>query len=308
MKKLFTCFFVCIITISITSAQNIGIGTATPLSPLHLRGTGALLRLDAPAPSISFYNNTSQYGSIFFNQADGSMNFFTPLISGGSVRISPNNNLNTIFTNTGNVGIGLVNPSYKLDVNGDINLTGALRANGATGTARQVLTSNGATGAPEWKNAAYSNNIRFAVEMSAIHTTPGTSITGLTFGAVQYNLSPADVSISTTNITINKAGLYHFEGFLHNRINFSSTVPNPSVTVGITAGSFSFDMVRDQTMNSFLGSGTYAFTVRFNVDIYIPAPGIVDIRRVFALTTSGTGALYESSSSTGIFTGYLISE
>ena len=30
----------------------------------------------------------------------------------------------------GNVGIGLTNPAYKLDVDGDINITGTYRVNG----------------------------------------------------------------------------------------------------------------------------------------------------------------------------------
>ncbi|MFZ3068689.1 MAG: site-specific integrase, partial [Microgenomates group bacterium] len=47
------------------------------------------------------------------------------------------------FVNTGNFGIGLTNPAYKLDVTGDINLTGALRDNGSAGTAGQILSTTG---------------------------------------------------------------------------------------------------------------------------------------------------------------------
>lgn len=43
--------------------------------------------------------------------------------------------LSNIYYNTGNVGIGIMTPLYKLDVVGDINITGAFRVNGvAIGT------------------------------------------------------------------------------------------------------------------------------------------------------------------------------
>lgn len=53
------------------------------------------------------------------------------------------------LSTSGNVGIGTPSPGYKLDVLGDINLTGALRVGSATGTSGQVLTSTGG-GANTW--------------------------------------------------------------------------------------------------------------------------------------------------------------
>jgi hypothetical protein len=48
-----------------------------------------------------------------------------------------------------NVGVGTSNPAERLDVNGNINVTGTIKANGVDGTANQVLMKNG-SGVLSW--------------------------------------------------------------------------------------------------------------------------------------------------------------
>lgn len=61
-----------------------------------------------------------------------------------------------------NVGIGTNTPNHKLDVTGDINVTGNLRASGVAGSANQVLTATGA-GTMAWTDMTrYSNNVSFS--------------------------------------------------------------------------------------------------------------------------------------------------
>ena len=63
-----------------------------------------------------------------------------------------------------NVGIGNTNPQHKLDVNGDVNVTGTIRANGTAGNAGQVLRTNN-SGNLEWANACnYSNFVGFTAQ------------------------------------------------------------------------------------------------------------------------------------------------
>ena len=48
-----------------------------------------------------------------------------------------------LFAKAQNVGIGQPNPMEKLDVNGNVNITGTLKANGVAGSNGQVLMSTG---------------------------------------------------------------------------------------------------------------------------------------------------------------------
>jgi hypothetical protein len=59
---------------------------------------------------------------------------------------------------SGNVGVGIPNPAEKLDVEGNIQLTGELKVNGIGGTMGQVLTSNG-NGTMAWANQSTSTPV-----------------------------------------------------------------------------------------------------------------------------------------------------
>jgi hypothetical protein len=67
---------------------------------------------------------------------------------------SPWNTLsNNIYnTNTNNIGLGVTNPTEKLDVLGNIKTTGEIKPNGTAGQTNQVLTSNG-NGTMQWAAA-----------------------------------------------------------------------------------------------------------------------------------------------------------
>ena len=118
---------------------NVGIGTASPSSPLHISGSdNVLARFHSTDASATLYlsdNSTSNFSTF--------------------KRVSDNL---AILENGGNVGIGDATPSYKLDVAGDINsqsniLSGGVdlasifctSGGGGTGTVTSVTAGAGMT-------------------------------------------------------------------------------------------------------------------------------------------------------------------
>jgi Chaperone of endosialidase/Collagen triple helix repeat (20 copies) len=68
-----------------------------------------------------------------------------------TTNINQNGN-NLTLTGAGNLGIGLANPTQKVDIAGNLRLSGAFMPNNIAGTTGQVLTSQGNNLAPTWSN------------------------------------------------------------------------------------------------------------------------------------------------------------
>jgi hypothetical protein len=163
---------------------NVGIGTSTPINPLHISGPSASILLERYGIGAHFvfrtangtqaiptalnaneiagrfsgwgYNGTT-YNPVSFidmmteeNQtataAGGFLKFMTTnaggLSSSEKMRIS----------SVGNIGINTIAPTEKLDVSGNIKLTGALMPNNLAGTTGDILTSAGTGIAPTWSS------------------------------------------------------------------------------------------------------------------------------------------------------------
>ncbi|WP_378185625.1 hypothetical protein ACE939_10985 [Aquimarina sp. W85] len=91
--------------------QNVGIGITNPIEKLHVNGR---LRLEAHTSGAGVWHNSSVAG----------LQWFSGLNPDGDYRIYKNGNL-FLINKTGNVGIGIDNPSQKLDVLGNIYLNSA---------------------------------------------------------------------------------------------------------------------------------------------------------------------------------------
>ena len=287
--------FICITFISFISiAQHVGIGTTSPANPLHIKSTSEpeMLRIEGPTPYISFFNGTTYKGYLWY---DGNK-MILGTSTNEAVVISANYFNTAYFTPTGRLGLGISNPAEVLDVNGNINLTGVIKVNGNSGTAGQVLTSNG-TGDPQWKNTSYGNTTRFSVNLNTSPAGPSgdASIT------TRYNMNATDVNIGTSSITINHAGLYHFDFSLVASVGLPAAPDNyPRMDWFLIYGSEQYALI-----NRILSPTTefrinWTLHERGSLEIYIPAGSTL----VFHHTLTNVG----SYGTGGYVTCHLISD
>lgn len=285
------------------AAQNVGVGTTTPATPLHVKttGSGEVLRVEGSSPYIGFFEGNTYSGYLWHNFFQNRMELGTPVGSTQPVVIAPAVTPLAYFTTTGRMGLGTSTPSEKLDVNGNINLNGLIKINGSSGSAGQVLTSNG-SGDPEWRNAAFSNNTRFSFNISTTGTATGTA--SVEYPTTVYNLTPADVTKNTTTIVFNKAGLYHLDIILTTHAYYASTVAHgPVLSFQLLTPTAGYTIGVDESMASIIGNDNYVLDKHFSIDLYMSAGLAVNILYTFSATI-GTPAMIIS----GKFAGYLISE
>jgi len=132
-------FYIC------AQSQNVGIGTITPAGKLSINSSASLSN-----PSLLITDSANKgLGILRFQHVDYPNRFMQ--ISGykaqepaaetfmylGSDSIS-----NITLRGNGMVGINKAEPAEKLDVDGNINLTGTIKANGVDGAPNQVLMKN----------------------------------------------------------------------------------------------------------------------------------------------------------------------
>lgn len=129
-------------------------------------------------------------------------------------------------TNAQNVGIGNPTPAEKLDVTGNINVTGTIKANGTDGTAGQVLKNNG-NGTIAWSSADANLKYKFC---KIINTTSTFTIPA---GVTEIMVELWGAGAGSTTYAGGFSGNYVREVFI-NRI--PGTVHNISIGAGGLAG------------------------------------------------------------------------
>ncbi len=180
---------------------NVGIGSLVPEAKLHVRNyAGPQLMIGSsnqPAHEWYFTINPSADLSLLNENAGSPFSaLHIDLTDGG-----------------GNVGIGTSTPSTKLEVNGQVKITGGTPASG------EVLTSN-ATGLATWEPAPVPvvNQVYFEVKLTESYDWPtDATIQKIDFsssGSVWENQGNA-FNITNSTFTAPEDGIYSFTGAIH---------------------------------------------------------------------------------------------
>jgi hypothetical protein len=244
-----------------------------------------------------------------------------------------------MFDDGTNVGVGTATPAQKLDVNGNLRMSGAIMPNGGAGTTGQVLTSNGAGTAPTWQNLAAPGGGKFWIfptnNTRTVSSSTGRGGFSIDAGAglisqkdsLDYgntNVTGSDFTISnpglTNNfITVNRTGLYHFEGNIRFFVTSNLSVAMlPRSTLSFSAdGTPNLDILLMEDLMEKTGgaetsnpTNTYNYSGKFQFNVHLVAgttctfiTGLNNLRY-----PGGTDLIALGVSSGGYISGHFIAE
>jgi len=225
------------------NGSSVGVNTTSPLDAFHVRftdGSGsitgyAVQNLSSSASSFSgmlFYDQNSQLGQFQgFNNVTHEYRI-NNIATSGSINFMTGSTSRFLVANTGNIGIGATVPAQKLDVVGDITLSGNLRRN---------------------------NNVVLRVDTTGLNNVSlGTS-------------SPAALT-GTGNVTVgNSAGQGLTSGTSNTALGTSALQANTGGTSNVAVGFSAMSNATTGTNNVYVGASAGAAKLTGDNNIYIGA-------------------------------------
>ncbi|MEO5683525.1 MAG: hypothetical protein ABIQ88_12830 [Chitinophagaceae bacterium] len=148
---------------------------------------------------------------------------------------------------SGNVGIGVTAPAQKLDISGNLKLSGAFMPGGTAGNANEFLVSGGSGAAPTWLNAGpFLSTIAWA----KAGNSGTTSVTDF---------------IGTTDYKSFKIRTNNTQGFILDSLGSVGVGANPAFTSGTNREEFLVDMGTTSSVNAIAGKGSIDSYLQLNI-------------------------------------------
>lgn len=272
----------------VTSAGDVGIGIINPSAKfeVHAGSLGATAGNSILMQQLTTTNANAQYLRFFTRRASAGADWGTSDLfiqrridvsdmgfikwAAGDWGMEFGSGTSTFMkvAANSNIGINTLNPTEKLDVDGNVRFSGALMPNNQPGTTGYVLVSQGANTAPIWQSAASILKVYsvFATRTNVPASGSGTGwtdVTGLT-QTITVN-GPATFIIMTYGSLENRGGTGAGCGTEVKIIQNGVDVPNAYQTIDVTntsgitgvIGLWSF-----QTAVTVATAGTYIFKVQ----------------------------------------------
>ena len=283
---------------------NVGIGTTNPNGLLTLYGASATTRLVLSGEEFYQAGNTSTDGIAFLcgvnrtgnrqlwigDTAKLTKNTTNPVIrfipgsgfgaSSATIDCASTDGLNNLplILNGSYVGIGKTNPSYKLDVNGDVNTSGSFRVNGVAINPSSQWTTSGTTiyynggnvgigtTTTSYSLYVYGNNVKFKCIDSwqtklEIENNAGTAVDAISLGGSTNNILGAG-----------NMGLYYYPNNTYGIVITNNSTQR--VGIGINNPSYKLDVNGEVNSTGYRINGVslynynpYALKVEYTLSI-----------------------------------------
>jgi hypothetical protein len=197
------------------SGSFLGLGTTTPLDAFHVRFTDAIGAITGYA--VQNLSATGYSGMLFYDQAGALAQFqgfgnttheyrINNIASAGTINFLIGSSSKFLVANSGNVGIGVPAPNWKLDVAGDGNFTGSVHIRNITALRIPAADDFSISIGRDALNHITPGSFNVAAGYRALFNNTGSSNTAVGAFSLQVNQASGNTAVGVGALETNHAG------------------------------------------------------------------------------------------------------